>query len=97
MQRITIIGNLAKDAVQVEGQNGGYPFISFTVICDEKRGDSEYKTSYEVVGAVTGVLDFLKKGRQVLVEGTPSARAYQGKDGHLAAQMRISAHTIELL
>ena len=97
MQRIEIIGNLAKDAVQVEGQNGGHPFISFTVICDEKRGDSEYKTSYEVTGAVSGVLDFLKKGRQVFVAGYPSARAYLGKEDQPAAQMRISAQTIDLL
>jgi len=97
MQRIEIIGNLAKDAVQVEGQNGGRPFISFTVICDEKRGDSEYRTSYEVTGAVSGVLDFLKKGRQVFVAGFPSARAYLGKEDQPSAQMRISAQTIDLL
>ena len=97
MQRIEIIGNLTKDAVRVEGQDGGRPFISFTVICDEKRGDSEYKTSYEVAGAVSGVFDFLKKGRQVFLAGYPSARAYLGKDGQPAAQIRISAHTIDLL
>ena len=97
MQRIEIIGNLAKDAVQVEGQNGGHPFMSFTVICSEKRGDSEYKNAYEVAGAVTGVLDFLKKGKLVYVAGYPSVRAYEAKDGQPAAQMRISAQTIDLL
>ncbi len=97
MQRIEIIGNLAKDAVRVEGQNGGHPFMSFAVICNEKKGDNEYKNSYEVTGPVTGVLDFLKKGKQVFVSGYPSARAYLGKDGQPAAQMRISAQAIDLL
>ena len=97
MQRIEIIGNLAKDAVRVEGQNGGTPFMSFTVICNEKKGESEIKTSYEVTGSVTGVLDFLKKGKQVFVAGSPSARAYQTKEGEPAAQMRISAQMIDLL
>ena len=97
MQRIEIIGNLAKDAVQVEGQNGGHPFMSFTVICNEKRGDNEYKTAYEVTGAVTGVLDFLKKGKLVYVSGYPSARGFVGKDEQPAAQMRINAQTIDLL
>jgi single-stranded DNA-binding protein len=97
MQRIEIIGNLAKDAVRVEGQNGGAPFMSFTVICNEKKGDKEYKSSYEVTGVVTGVLDFLKKGKSVFVAGFPSARAYAGKDGAPAAQMRINAQTIDLL
>ena len=97
MQRIEIIGNLAKDAVRVEGQNGGHPFMSFTVICNEKKGETEYKAVYEVTAAVTGALDFLKKGKQVFVSGYPSARAYQGKDGAPAAQMRISAQSIDLL
>ena len=91
MQRIEIIGNLAKDAVRVEGQNGGNAFMSFTVICNE------IKAPYEVTGPVTGVLDFLKKGKQVFVAGYPSARAYLGKDGQAAAQMRIFAQTIDLL
>jgi single-stranded DNA-binding protein len=97
MQRIEIIGHLAKDAVRVEGQNGGTPFMSFTVICNEKKGDNEIKTSYEVTSTVTGGLDFLKKGKAVFVAGYPSARACQTKEGTPAAQMRISAQAIELL
>ena len=97
MQRIEIIGNLAKDAVRVEGQNGGNPFMSFTVICNEKKGDAEVKVSYEVTGALTGVLDFLKTGKQVFVAGYPFARAYMTKEDQPAAQMRINAHTIELI
>ena len=50
-----------------------------------------------MTGPVTGVLDFLKKGKQVFVAGYPSARAYLGKDGQAAAQMRIFAQTIDLL
>jgi single-stranded DNA-binding protein len=97
MQRIEIIGNLAKDAVRVEGQNGGSPFMSFTVICNEKKGDNEIKTSYEVTSAVTGVLDFLKKGKAVYVAGYPSARAFITKEETPTAQMRIGAQQIELL
>ena len=97
MQRIEIIGNLAKDAVRVEGQNGGNPFMSLTVICNDRRGDAEYKNAYEVTAPVSGVLDFLKKGKAVWVAGYPSARAYQSMEGEPAAQMRISAQSIELL
>ena len=97
MQRIEIIGNLAKDAVRVEGQNGGSPFMSFTVICNEKKGDNEIKASYEVTSAVSGVLDFLKKGKQVFVAGYPSARSFMNKENQPQVQMRISAQAIELL
>ncbi len=97
MQRIEIIGNLAKDAVQVEGQDGRPPFLSFTVICNEKRGDSEFKVPYEVMSTVSRIQEFLKKGKQVFVTGIPSAKAYLNKDGQATAQMRISAHSVELL
>jgi single-stranded DNA-binding protein len=97
MQRIEIIGNLAKDAVRVEGQNGGSPFMSFTVICNERKGENEVKTSYDVTGAVSGVLDFLKKGKQVFVAGFPTVRAFLAKDDTPSAQMRISAQFIDLL
>ena len=97
MQRIEIIGHLAKDAVRVEGQNGGNPFMSFTVICNERRGEDEVKTAYEVAYVVSGVLDFLKKGKAVFVAGYPSARAFLGKDNQPGAQMRISAQMIDLL
>lgn len=97
MQRIEIIGNLAKDAVRVEGQNGGSPFMSFAVICNERRGEDEVKVSYEVTASLTGVLDFLKKGRQVYVSGYPSARAFLTKENVPAAQLRIAAQSIDLL
>jgi len=97
MQRIEIIGNLAKDAVRVDGQNGGNPFMAFTVICNEKKGDNEIKAFYEVTANLTGVLDFLKKGRQVYVAGYPTARAFLTKENEPAAQMRIGAQVIDLL
>ena len=71
--------------------------MSLTVICNDRRGDAEYKNAYEVTAPVSGVLDFLKKGKAVWVAGYPSARAYQSKEGEPAAQMRISAQSIELL
>lgn len=97
MQRIEIIGNLAKDAVRVDGQNGKEPFMSFTVICNEKKGENEYKASYEVTSALSGVLDFLKKGKSVFVVGFPSARGFLTKEQQPGAQIRINAHVIELL
>lgn len=97
MQNIEIIGNLAQDAAMVPSKNGGEPFISFKVICNEKKGDTEIKTVYEVTGKSSGVFQFLKQGKRVFVSGTPSARAYQSKDGNLVGQIVIRAHNLELL
>ncbi len=97
MQRIEIIGNLAKDAAHFEGQNGRPPFLSFTVICNEKRGETELRIPYEITTSACGLLEFLKKGKQVFVAGTPSAKAYLNKENQPMGQMRISAQNIELL
>ena len=35
---------------------------------NEKKGDAEVKVSYEVTGALTGVLDFLKTERAAITE-----------------------------
>ena len=97
MQRTELIGNLVRDAVRVEGQNGREPFMSFSVCCNERRGDEETKTFWEVSAPLSGVLSFLTKGKGVFVAGFPSAKAFLTKEQEPAAQMRLSAHVIELL
>ena len=97
MQRIEIIGNLAMDAQMVTSKNGGEPFMSFKVICNEKKGDVETKQTYEVTGKANGAFQFLKVGKKVYVAGTPAVRAYQTKEGTPAAQLVIRMSTLDLL
>lgn len=97
MQKIEIIGNLVADAAMVQSKTGGEPFMSFKVTCNEKKGDSDIKTTYEVTGKSTGVFQFLKTGKKVFVSGTPSVRAYVNKEGNPAAQLIIRMHGLELL
>ncbi len=97
MQKIQIIGNLAKDAALVDSQTPGKQFIALTVIVNEKKGDTETKTVYEVTHRSTGVFPFLKSGKKVYVEGTPGSRAYINKDGKAVSQLKISAEELELL
>lgn len=97
MQKIQLIGNLAADAVQVQGKDGRDPFISFRLGCNEKRGEQEVTTWYEATCKSTGVLQFLKQGKKVYVEGIPEAKAYQTKDGAPGASIKVSVHNLELL
>lgn len=97
MQRIEIIGNLAMDAQMVTSKNGGEPFMSFKVICNEKKGDVEVKSTYEVTGKSSGAFQFLKSGKKVFVAGTPAVRAYTTKEGNAAAQIVIRMSMLDLL
>lgn len=43
------------------------------------------------------IAEYLKKGTKVLVEGMPSTSAWITDDGELNHQLRINAHSIEIL
>lgn len=97
MQKIEIIGNLVADAEMIQGKNGSEPFMSFKVTCNEKRGDADFKTTYEVTGKSTGAFQFLKSGKKVFVSGSPAVRAYISKDNTPTARLVIRMHALELL
>lgn len=98
MEQIQIIGNLAADARQVESKTpGGEPFMAFTAIVSERRGDSEVRNAYNVTYRVTRVLEHLKTGKTVYVQGRPSVEAFMGQDGTPRARIVIRASSIELV
>jgi single-strand DNA-binding protein len=103
MQRLTIIGHLGQDAeVKDLGHN---QVINFSVAVSESyvnKTTNEKVTNttwYECAkwGNNTAVAQFLKKGQQVLVEGKPTARAWQKEDGSLVSVLGVSVLNLELL
>lgn len=98
MEQIQIIGNLAADARLVESKTPGTdPFIAFTVIVNDRRGDVETKNAYNVTYRNGKVLEHLKNGRRVLVQGRPSVESYLAQDGTPKARIAVRASAIELL
>lgn len=103
MQRLTIIGYLGQDSeVKDFGQN---QVINFSVAVSEIYTN---KTTNEKVvnttwydcakwGNNTSVAQFLKKGTQVLVEGKPTARAWQKEDGSLVTVLGVNVQNLSLL
>lgn len=103
MQRLTIIGHVGSDAeVKDLGQN---QVINFSVAVSESyvnKSTNEKVTNttwYEVAkwGNNTAIAQYLKKGTQVLVEGKPTARAWQKEDGSIVSVLGINAFDIKLL
>lgn len=80
MQQIQIIGNLGSDAKIVDHNNSR--FVSFNVACTEKikrsGDDNEVTTWYSVTynKPDAGVVQFLKKGVRVFIQGLPSFTLY---------------------
>lgn len=111
MQQITITGHVGKDATIREITGSSRKAISFSVAVNDSYKDAQGnrvdRTSwYDVTkwvdqGQSTAIVNYLKKGQQVLVQGKPAARCYQltqgDNAGKWAAAISIEARGVELL
>lgn len=99
MKKMTITGNVGRDAeVRVNTQTGN-EFASFSVAVNVGTKDKPRTDWIEVVcnnKLAVVAKHHVKKGGKVLVEGFPTAYAYN-QDGVLHAKIRIAAQHLELL
>ena len=99
MIRIEFIGNLTKDPTTntVNGKN----VTNFSVAVNRRDRDGNDHPTYINVGAwgrLGEICDqYLAKGRKVYVEGIPSARGYQTRDGKNAASLDVMANQVEFV
>lgn len=98
MQNILLIGNITSDAVVRSDTRQGAKseFVSFTLACNEQRGDERTATFYDVICARTGVLDYLKKGQKVAVNGRFRFAVTQDESGKSHVHLNVSAYNVEL-
>lgn len=102
MQKLVIIGNLGSDAQVRTVSNGGEPFVSFSVGCNEsytdKEGNKQEKTTwYGCTYKHTRVAEFLKKGNQVYIEGMPNFKTYIAQDGKTYIDINVNVRVLEFL
>lgn len=102
MIKLQIVGNLGADCIQkeVNGKN----VINFNVAHTEKfkdaQGNLKERTTWVNCAYWTdrtAVAQYLKKGKQVYVEGTPEAEAYTNKENQPAATLRMRVRDLQLL
>ena len=102
-----LIGNIGKDAV-VRHMDKGVIAINFPVAHnknwrDKRSGDTKTKTTWvnctiwKKEGANLRILDFLKRGALVELEGTPFAKAYQQEDGYIRTEIRLNISKTNIL
>lgn len=102
MHRLTIIGNLGKDA-EVKNFNGKN-VINFSVAVTEnwkdKDGNKQSKAYWYECSRWTentNIAQYLKKGCKVLAEGVPEPRAYVGQDGQAKCVQGVRITNIQIL
>lgn len=102
MIKLQIVGNLGADCIQkeVNGKN----VINFNVAHTEKFKDAQGNLKEKTIWANcaywtdrTAVAQYLKKGKQVFVDGSPEVEIYTNKDGQPAATLRVRVRDLQLL
>jgi single-strand DNA-binding protein len=102
MIKLQAIGHLGKDCITntVNGKN----VINFSVAHSEKYKDAQgnlvEKTTWVECAYWTdrtGISQYLRKGTQVFVEGTPEVRTYPKNDGTTGASLTMRVFNIQLL
>lgn len=102
-----LIGNIGKDAT-VKNMDRGVIAINFPVAHnknwkDKRTGETKTKTTWvnctiwKKDGSNMRIMDFLKKGAMVDLDGTPFAKAFQQEDGTLRAEIRLNVSKTNIL
>ena len=101
MIKMTVIGNIGADAVQRETNGRKYTTFNVAVSTKYKNQDgSETERTTWISCARDGqspIDQWLKRGRQVYMEGTPSVSMFTDNQGHPNCNLKLAVHRIELL
>ena len=105
VNKAIVVGNLGRDPQIRTLPNSGQNVANFSVATKERfrdrNGDPQERTEWHRIVAFGKLADncqqFLKKGRQVYIEGRLNTRQYEAKDGSgtrytteiVALQMRL--------
>lgn len=102
MIKLQAIGHLGKDCITntVNGKN----VINFSVAHSEKykdaQGNQVERTTWVECAYWTdrtAISQYLRKGTQVYVEGTPEVRTYPKNDGTTGASLTMRVFSVQLL
>jgi len=103
MKKISIIGNVTKDA-EIRAFEGGKSVINFDVAVNErykdKNGQKVERTSFircAMWRDITTIAQYITKGTKLYVEGSPDADAYINKEGKAVGNLKINVREVEFL
>lgn len=95
MNEYTGIGNLTKDPTITESNEATY--CNFTIAINNRNGYTAFVNVAAYNKQALACAEYLQKGSQVCVKGTPDATAWTDKDGNARASLKIKAREVEFL
>ncbi len=104
LNRVLLIGNLGRDP-EVRYTQGGNPVANFTMATTDRwtdpSGEKKERTEWHrivVWGKQAQIVgEYLKKGRQVCVEGSLQTREWTDRDGNKRYTTEVRAQRVQML
>lgn len=100
MNKLMIIGNLANNP-ELRTTQDGKDVCNFTVAVNRRGAGGQQAADFFRVSAWNRLaqtcINYLAKGRKVMVIGPVTCRAYAGNDGVPRCQMEVMANEVEFL
>lgn len=102
--KIILVGHLGRDP-ELRYTTDGTPVCSFSIATTERRkdksGEFQEMTTWFQVTAWRRLAEiaeqYLKKGKQVYIEGRLSQREYQDRDGNTRTSLDVNASDIQFI
>lgn len=103
MNNWILSGRIGRDA-ETRTLQSGKTVINFSIATDvygkNANGEGEKRTLWTNVSWFSGnekLVPYLKKGAVVMIEGRPTAHAYQNKEGQIVGDTEMVASRIEMM
>ncbi len=104
VNKVILVGNLGRDA-ELKFTPSGFPISSFSLATTDRRRDKDNnwqdKTEWHRIKLLgkqaESLQDYLKKGKQIYVEGRLETRSWDDKDGQKKYMTEIIADRVQLL
>jgi single-strand DNA-binding protein len=105
VNKVILVGNLGRDA-ELKVTPSGFPISSFSLATTDRRKDKDSgqwtdRTEWhriKLLGKQAESLnEYLKKGKQIYVEGRLETRSWDDKDGQKKYMTEIIADRVQLL
>src|SRR4029453_5190132 len=104
VNKVILVGNLGRDA-ELKFTPSGFPISSFSLAPTDRRKDKDKpwqeKTEWHRIKLLgkqaESLQDYLKKGKQIYVEGRLETRSWDDKDGQKKYMTEIRADSIQVV
>lgn len=98
MRKIIVTGNAGSDPILKQGTHDEFAVFSLAVSAGTKastRTDWYDITCNDKLRDI--VMQYVRKGSKLLIEGSPDVTAYLGKDGKVVGKIRVYANSVEFI